>query len=220
MEATAAFDSTLTFEYIENMKRLLFKSGFFLFILLTGFLLMSCVSFDSDMEGTSGQVYEVEGVKVLLEPAVDTQVAIAVRNDNKHAVEVSLRGIGGEIGNDIYSSGGSNFAMKGNSTTSAAWLNDPASALLAPGEETQMIVRLNNWHKANKSFRRVRIDVRIIEGELKHRLAIVITENDLFTDPATMFQDNKLGKYDPSRYGARHSSIGNLPYDYELTIPD
>lgn len=186
---------------------------------LPAFILSSCISYDADYTGVVGEVIDMEGIKVLVDPGADALIAIVVRNDNTTEGKVSLRAVGGEIGYRSSSSSSFGSISTGNTRILAGWLLNPSSIYLESGEEILMTAYLNNWHLTTRKFSS-RIEIIYRQGEERStRLTIVVDENDVFEDASRMIQSNKLGQYNPSSYGARNARIGWLPADYELTIP-
>lgn len=180
--------------------------------------LMSCVSFDSQQEGIVGSVYDVNGVKVLVDPASDRLLAFALRNDSNRQVTVNIRPIGGEIGYDT--SGGSGFGGKASGNRHrAAYITSPNNIILNPGNEVMGQVFLKNWYLANKNFTS-RIEFKVGVPEEIHMIMIEADQDDMFDDSKDMFQQNKLGKNDPTRYASRHIGVDRLPDTYSLAIPD
>ena len=180
--------------------------------------LMSCVSYESEQDGVVGSVYDVNGVKVLVDPASDRLLAFALRNDSDRQVTIHVRAIGGEIG---YNTGGSSgFAgMSSGGYRRAAYLISPNDILLKPGDEAMGKVFLKNWSQATRNFTS-RIEFNVKVEEERHMVMIKADQDDIFGDAKDMFQQNKLGKNDPNRYGSKHYRVDQLPDGYSLIIPD
>ncbi len=175
-------------------------------------------AFDSEQDGIVGSVYNVDGVKILLDPASDRLLAYALRNDSNRPVTVTVRPIGGEIG---YNTGGSSGfgAMGMGDKHYAGYLVTPNSIVLQPGDESMGKIFLKNWYKANKNFTH-RIEFKVTVEEERHMVMIKASQDDIFSDAKDMFQQNKLGRNDPSKYAAKHNGADQLPGDYSLSIPE
>lgn len=183
------------------------------------FLLSSCVSFDSQQEGVVGSVYDIEGVKILMDSGADRLLAFAVRNDSDAAKTLRLRAVGGEIGWDTGGTTGYKFGSVGTGNVHrAAYLVSPGEMVLNPGDEIMGQVFLNNWYLANKDFSS-KFEFRIVTDEERHMVAITADQDDIFVNSKDMFQQNKLGRNNPARYSSRHLGVDKLPRDYTLTIP-
>jgi hypothetical protein len=192
---------------------------FTIVILATSVLaLTSCVTYDSEQEGIVGSVYNVEDVKVLLDPASDRLLAFALRNDSTRQVKVDVRAIGGEIGYNTSSASGFAGKSSGNYHR-AGYLVSPNDIVLNPGDEAMGKIFLKNWYQANKNFKS-RFEFNVYVEEERHMVMISANQDDIFSDADDMFQQNRLGKNDPTRYGSRHYNVDQLPDDYSLSIPE
>jgi len=198
----------------------LYIAAVLLFGFFSVFFLVSCISIDSEQEGVIGNVYEVDGVKILLDPASDKLLAFALRNDSQRQVSVQVRPIGGMIG--YRTSGSSGFGgvgMGSSSKVQAGYLVSPNDIVLNTGDDAMGKIFLNNWHTANQPFNhRFEFNVRV-DGE-RHRIMIRADQDDIFDDAKDTFQQNKLGRNNPGNYGAKHIGASNLPPGFTLTIPD
>ncbi len=182
------------------------------------FILISCVSYDAVEEGSMNTVYQINGASVIMDEAVDKFVVLGIRNDGAAELQVKVRAISGEIGYDVNSGSVSGFGNSSSNLTRAAFLTGGNNASIGPGEEINISVFLKNWYLANKNFK-LRMEVVIDDGVESHALNIYTTQDDIFDNAKKTFQDNKLGKNDPSRNGAVHIGAGNLPGTFVLTIP-
>jgi hypothetical protein len=184
-----------------------------------GITFSSCVSYDAVEEGSMNTACHVNGATLIMDRGVDKFIVLGVRNDSSGDVEVRLRPIGGEIGYDFYGGGGySTLGGSLDNTIRGAYITSGNEAVLSPGEETLITVFLKNWYLANKDFRH-RMEIVVDNGLERHALNIYITQDDIFDDAKKTFTDNKLGKNDPSSFGAVHLGIGGLPGNFVLTIP-
>ncbi len=190
----------------------------FISISLLTLLTASCVTYDSVEEGVMNTAYKVNGGLVLMDKGTDKMVVLGARNDSDSDITVTVRAIGGEIGYRSSSSGVSNFSKSSNSMTRGAYLTGGNIAIIHPGEETLITVFLKNWFMANKTFKH-RMEVIVDNGVKRHAINIFVTQDDIFDDSIKTFSDNKLGRNDPSRNGAVHIGVGDLPGNYVLTFP-
>lgn len=184
----------------------------------TVIFLFSCASFDSQQEGVVGTVYDVTGIKILMDSGADRLLAFAIRNDSNTEKTVRLRALGGEIGWNT--GGGKGFASVGSSNVyRAGYFVSPGEIVLNPGEEIMGQIFLNNWYHANKDFSS-RFEFRVIDDSERHMVKIEADQDDIFENAKDMFQQNKLGRNDPGTYGSKHFSVDSLPVNYSLTIPE
>jgi hypothetical protein len=162
-------------------------------VIATALLLTSCVSYDLVEEGRMETPYLLNGATVLLDPGEDKIVVLGARNDSDIELKVRIRPIGGKIGYSL--SGSSNYGLPSSNEISAGYLTTGNDAILGPGEETSIIVYLNNWSRANLNFSH-RMEIIVDNGIERHAINIQATQDDIFDDAAKTFQDNKLGKND------------------------
>ena len=194
-------------------------SVFTIVIIATSILtLTSCATYDSEQEGIIGSVYNVEDIKILLDPASDRLLAFALRNDSNRQVTVFVRAIGGEIGYNT-SSGTGYAGTASGSRHRAGYMVSPNDIVLNPGDEVMGKIFLKNWYQANKNFKS-RFEFNVYVEEQRHMVMISADQDDIFSDAKDMFQQNRLGRNDPSRYGGRHYNADELPDDYSLSIPE
>lgn len=181
-------------------------------------LISSCASFDSQQEGSVGTVYDVTGVKILMDSGADRLLAFAIRNDSTNEKTIRLRALGGEIG---WNTGGSKgFGSVGTSNVyRAGYIVSPSEIVLRPEEEIIGQIFLNNWYQANKDFSS-RFEFRVVTEEERHMVKIEADQDDIFINAKDMFQQNKLGRNDPGSFGSKHIGVNSLPPDYTLTIPE
>ena len=202
----------------KSISAFILKTTLILIFAVSALLFVSCTSFESEQEGDVGRVYDVAGVKIFTDAGFDRVLAFAVRNDGSQAVTVNIHARGGEIGYRIQ--GATGFAGKSASqNVRAAYLVYNNDIVLQPGEEATGWLFLKNWHLANKRFTN-RFDFRVIDSEARHMIRIEADHNDIFDDAEHMFQQNRLGRNDPTRYGAKHFGAGDPPKDFSLTVPE
>jgi len=183
----------------------------------SGIIFSSCVSYDAVAEGDMNTLYSVNGAGVFMDQGVDKMLVLGIRNDSQGELQVKVRPIGGEIGYNYYS-GVSNFGSTSNSNIRAAYLTKRNNRTLAPGNEVLIEIFLRNWYLANKDFKH-RMEIVVDNGMESHALNIYATQDDIFDDAKKTFTDNKLGRNDPSSFGAVHIGVGTLPGNFTLTIP-
>ena len=201
-----------------SISAFILKMTVMLIFTVSAFSFVSCASFETEQEGDVGKIYDVAGVKIFTDAGFDRVLAFALRNDSSQSVTVNIHPRGGEIG--YRTQGATGYAGKSASqTVRAAYLVFNNDIVLQPGEEAMGWLFLKNWYLANKNFTN-RFDFRVIDTEARHMIRIEADQNDIFDDAENMFQQNKLGRNDPTRYGAKHYGAGEPPKDFSLTVPE
>lgn len=168
-----------------------------LLVPLTGIILIlilaSCTTFEKAGEAEIGEEATLKGVYFIAEPTAHARVRLTGENRRSETVRLSFYAPATSIGrrniSGVTSTDPTNIRY-------ASVFFEPQEVTLAPGESGEIGLFLRNWYYATRNFT-IPVQVRVTDEETHQFLQLNVDQNDLFDDPALLYQENKLGRNQP-----------------------
>lgn len=157
----------------------------------------SCSSLGGSSPGILNNVENSGAVKMLLSPAVNNHLALALRNDSVEAQKLIVRISGGDI---------SHYSIQPDSsgTVRASYILSESDLTLKPGDEKLVDIFLKNWFLTTANFSsRVRVDVVNASG--RQRFVFEVNQDDIFDNSRQTIKDNRMGRNNP--YGSSYVKV-------------